>query len=548
MLTSFRERVEVEWKWLLLADPADLHLPHASQNAVPMPTSRKAKDLINATRKRIEEPPRPEEPFVEGGFVWAEFNHHALEANKIQAKVDFSKENQIWYYLGKNSTDARPQYTEDPRKKQHNCKSNFLDSIPRLALPPPPPRKSYGSTFSIHTTTPAPKTEKPYQYKPREPVPPAFVRSPFTAHQFVPKHSPYTAQQFEPKPSPSTTFLSHSQPMNRPTNFSTPSQPASSPSALPYYTFQHSPYIPPGQQAQRVRQTPQTQPTTPIPRQRPQQIPQRPQPHPTFETNQSTPQSSQFQQGTPQPALYFTNQSANPVQQSQSSTSRPTAGFAPQAGAQPACTPAALPKQQSVSRRPSLQRPTAPQTTHGHARNKSSVSSVNGRLALGSGQRFGTPPSSYGHARGDSMTKSPFSHGFSQPPGLGPSPSPQNSQLFQTQARARSSSLVSNISLNTPMTSSAIRPSSSASAQVLAGHLQSVVSPNPSKEPRPSVIQKYAFFQVHHNRLVPPTLSSLLYSNRKLQGLDEVQDSICPLGWVHQRIRGKFARAFDAVA
>jgi hypothetical protein len=90
LLTTYRDRVEVEWKWLLIPDPADLHLPRASQNAVPMPTSRKAKDLINATRRRIEELPRPEEPFVEGGFVWAEFNHHALETNKAQAKVDLS--------------------------------------------------------------------------------------------------------------------------------------------------------------------------------------------------------------------------------------------------------------------------------------------------------------------------------------------------------------------------------------------------------------------------------------------------------------------------
>ncbi|KAI0550413.1 hypothetical protein F4679DRAFT_573008 [Xylaria curta] len=431
ILTFSRERVEVEWKWLLLPDPADFHLPHASQNAVPMPTSRKAKDLINATRKRIEEPPRPEEPFVEGGFVWAEFNHHDLEVNKVQAKVDLSKENQIWYYLGRNSTDARPQYTEDPRKKQHNFP------------PPPPPRKSYGSTFSIHNTTPAPKTEKPYQYKPRDP--------------FVPKPSLYTAQQFEPKPSPSTTFFHHTPPTNRP-SFSTSSQSTPIPSPLPYYTFQHS-YGPPGQQVQRVRQTPQTQPSTSTSQQR------------------------------PQPAPYSTAQSATQTQPSQASMPRPATTFVSEASAQPACTPSVLPKQQSVSRRSSLQRPTPPQTASGHVRNKSSVSSHSGRLALGSGQRFGTPPSSYGHARGDSMTKSPFSHGFSQPPGLGPSPSPQNSQLFQTQARARSSSLVSNISLNTPMTSSAIRPSSSTSAQALAGHLQSVV-----------VIQKYAFFQVHHNR------------------------------------------------
>ncbi|KAI1156612.1 hypothetical protein F4825DRAFT_403397 [Nemania diffusa] len=491
------DRVEVEWKWLLLPDPADLHLPHASRNAVPMPTSRRAKELINATRKRIEEPPRAEEPFVEGGFVWAEFNHHDLEVNKVQAKVDLSKENQIWYYLGRNSTDARPQYTEDLQKKQHNCKSNFLDSIPRPALPPPPPRKSYGSTFSIHTPVPVPKTEKPYQYKPRDPLPPTYMRSTFTTHQFIPRPPTYTAQQFELKASTGgDNFFHHTQPVTRP-NYSTPTQPTPIPPSLPYYTFHPSPYI---QQTQRLHQKSQVQPTTPLSQQRSQQRPQKPQPHPTSQLSQTSQQSPQPQQATSQPIPYPTAQSTTPAQRSQPLVSQPTAVSIPQASAHAACTPPFLTNQQSVSRRPSLTRPTPTESGNGHTRNKSSVSSHSGRLGLGSGQRFGTPPSSYGHARGDSMTKSPFSHGFTQPPGLGPSPSPQNSQRFQTQVRARSSSLISNISLNTPMTSSAIRPSSSASAQPLAGSLQSAVSSNLTQEPRPSIIQKYAFFQMHHNR------------------------------------------------
>lgn len=505
LLTNSRDRVEVEWKWLLLPDPADLHLPRASQNAIPMPTSRAAKELINATRRRIEELPRAEEPFVEGGFVWAEFNHHDLEANKAQAKVDFSKENQIWHYLGRNSTDARPQYTEDPRKKQHNCKSNFLDSVPRPAPPPPLPRKSYGSTFSIHTPTPAPKTDKPYHYKPRDPLPPTHNSSPFTAHQFVPRPSPYTTQQFVPKPSTGNAFFHHTQPMTRPSNYATPSRPAPLPSPLPYYKFHHSPYIPPQPQMQRPHQTPQLQSTTPLPQQRPQQPSHKPQPHPTSELSQPSQQPPQLQHTTSRPIPYSTAPPVNPTHQPQPPVPRPAAAAAStsQADGHVAPTPPSIANQQSISRRPSLPRPAPTQNANSHTRNKSSVSSHSGRLAFGSGQRFGTPPSSYGHTPGDSITQSPFSHGFTQPPGLGPSPSPQNSQLFQTQARARSSSLVSNISLNTPMTSSAIRPSSSASAQALAGHLQSAVSSNFSKEPRPSVIQKYAFFQVHHNRFVP---------------------------------------------
>ncbi|KAI0198826.1 hypothetical protein F4808DRAFT_434582 [Astrocystis sublimbata] len=487
------ERIEVEWKWLILPEPADYHLPRASQNAIPMPTSRKAKDLINATRRRIEEPPRAEEPFVDGGFVWAEFNHHELEVNKLQAKVDLSNENQIWYYLGRTSTEARPQYTEDPSKRQHNCKSNFLDTIPRPVAPPPQPRKSYGSTFSIHTPVPAPKSQKPYQYKPRDPTPQTFIPSPFTAQQFVPKPSPFTTQQFEPSASPSTTSFQYAQYTNRPANFSTHPQPPI-PAALPYYTFQHSPYRPPAQQAQRARKVSHTQPSTPLPQQGPPQTPQGSLPQATHQ------HASQIQQATSQPTPNFTPQPAGLAQQPQSSAPQYTTSSFQQYGGQTAHT-TPVPGSQPISRRSSMQRPTPPRIATGHTRNKSSVSSHSGRFPLGSGQRFGTPPASYGHSRGDSMTKSPFSHGFSQPPGLGPSPSPQNSQFFQTQARARSGSLVSNISLNTPMTSSAIRPSSSsASAQALAGQLQSVVASAPSKELRPSIIQKYAFFQMHHNR------------------------------------------------
>ncbi|KAI8634498.1 hypothetical protein F5Y19DRAFT_413682 [Xylariaceae sp. FL1651] len=495
-LMTSRDRVEVEWKWLLLPDPADLHLPHASPNAIPMPTSRKAKEIINATRKRIEEPPRPEEPFVEGGFTWAEFNHHDVETSKAQVKVDLSKENQIWYYLGKNSTDARPQYTEDPKKSQHNCKSNFLDSVPKPPPPPPHPRKSYGSTFSIHTSAPGPKSEKPYQYKPRDPVPPAYVRSPFTAQQFVPK-PPHNAQQLPPKGSPYNTFFHHTpQPASKLLNHSTPQQPVSIPPPSPYYSFQQSPYVPRKQQTGRLQQTPQVQPPAQISQlQHPRQTTPKPQPYPPFQP------SHPVQQVTPQPAPQSTVQFVQPAQQSQSAPKLTAAYTTQQVAPSTTCNLTAVASQQSISRRSSLTRPTPPQSGSGHSRNKSSVSSHSSRFALGSGQRFGTPPSSYGHTRGDSITKSPFSHGFTQPPGLGPSPSPQNGQLFQAQARARSSSLASNISLNTPMTSSAIRPSSSASAstQVLAGHLQSIIS-DPPKEPRPNIIQKYAFFQVHHNR------------------------------------------------
>ncbi|OTB16377.1 hypothetical protein K445DRAFT_100358 [Daldinia sp. EC12] len=446
------ERIEIEWKWLLLPDPADFRLPRASANAIPMPTSRKAKDQINATKRVTEELPRADAPFVEG-FTWSEFNSCGC-SNKFQAKVDLSKDNQIWYYLGKTSTEARAQYTEDPKKPRHNIKSNFLETVPRPAQPTAQPRKSYGSTFSVQTpATTGARPEKPYQYKPRDPVTPSYVHSPFTARQFVPKPSPFTTQQYMPRP----PFY--------------PQQTVSKFVPAPQQTLQHTPQQP----------VPKPAPTTPNLQQNGSYTPQQ-------NTQKPIPTTQFINHYPPQP----------PVRQ-QTSTDQQSGQIIPQ---QTTPKPVSTPQQNGhtstqhpISRPAPISRPTPPQA--GHTRNRSSLSSQS--LAFGSDHRFRTPPFSYGGSRIDSSAKSPFSHGFTQPPGLGPSPSPQNGQLFQAQARARSGSLASNRSFDTPMTSSAIRPSS-ASAQSAIGEAKAPplqVTPKPA---RPSIVQKYAFFQVHHNR------------------------------------------------
>ena len=109
---------------------------------------------------------------------WAEW-HTAPEVTQRLLKVDFSKENRLWYYLGKPSTEARPQYTEDPAKPRNNPKSSFLDTV----KPPPPPvpafnRPSYPTSYPIKPAPIAvpPRTpmqqqiqpNRPYQYKPKE--------------------------------------------------------------------------------------------------------------------------------------------------------------------------------------------------------------------------------------------------------------------------------------------------------------------------------------------------------------------------------------------
>ncbi|KAK0119885.1 hypothetical protein ONS95_011315 [Cadophora gregata] len=176
------DRVEVEYKWLLVPDPADRRLQKPSAKAIPMPKSFKDKESLNTSKRQADDLPRADDPFVEGS-TWAEFKSEKIQRNPAQVKVDFSKENQIWFYLGKNSTEAKAQFTEDPANPRHNPKGHFLDTIPKPA--PVAARQSYSATYpsnlnpnasSISKTAPirppqpvanSVRSEKPYVYKPR---------------------------------------------------------------------------------------------------------------------------------------------------------------------------------------------------------------------------------------------------------------------------------------------------------------------------------------------------------------------------------------------
>lgn len=400
------DRFEVEWKWLLVPEPSDFRLQKASPNAIPMPTSRQAKEKINATKRAAEELPRAQDDFVEG-FTWAEFHTAENPTNKAQVKVDFSKDMQIWHYLGRTSTEARAQYTDDVAKQVHNSKSNFLDSIPR----PPPPVVT--RPWPVPYSTPS-KVDRPYQYKPKTPA--------------VPEYSPYNNQQQN-----STQFFASAQYGAQPQTYS--GQP---------YTAQEF--------------APNTLAAKPFPTSTSTFAPQPGQG--AFYANQSTPKTvPQHSQPTPNTApQQLQNRSGVPFQ----STPRST---------QP-------------------QKSSAPHSAPAHSRNKS--------LPFGTDPRY-RRTSTYGSARYDKGSSSPFSYGIMQPPGLGAAPSPQNGQVFQAQARERSSSAASTMSM--PMTSSSIGPPSSTSLGS-GGQPQVVKLPVPPRQqpPPPSVSQKYAFFQAYHNR------------------------------------------------
>ncbi|XP_044723912.1 jmjC domain, hydroxylase domain-containing protein [Hirsutella rhossiliensis] len=194
------DRVEVEWKWLLLPDPADFQLPKASAKAIPMPTSRKAQDQLNA-RRLHDDKPKKDDAFADG-YIWAEF-HLEPVTNKDQARIDFSKPDQTWHYLGKTSTDARAQYTEDPTRQRHNAKGNFLNTLPKPPKPAPAPKSAararppkvapvggYAYSFnhqpSAATSAAAGRLEKPYAYKPKTPIGPHLAPLTYAPQKFAP--------------------------------------------------------------------------------------------------------------------------------------------------------------------------------------------------------------------------------------------------------------------------------------------------------------------------------------------------------------------------
>ncbi|KAF5672448.1 dna damage-responsive transcriptional repressor rph1 [Fusarium heterosporum] len=184
------DRLEVEWKWLLVADPADYRLPKASEKAIPMPVSQKAKDKLK-TKRFDDGKPQKDDPFVEG-CTWAEFQLHPV-TNKEQLKIDFSKPDQIWHYLPKKSTDARAQFTEDPALQRHNPKGNFLSTIPKPAkAPKPAPAYTSRQTYQSPAPHPANRPDRPYVYKPRA-----------AAENNLPAMGSFTTQRFTPAaPSP----------------------------------------------------------------------------------------------------------------------------------------------------------------------------------------------------------------------------------------------------------------------------------------------------------------------------------------------------------
>ena len=152
MLTNvcYSDRIEVEYKWLLVFDPINSQLPVPSEMAKPLPA-----ELARKSRTTADDPssdkPKLDQPFCDpqSSFIWSEFNTCHRIRNAAQVRVDLSKPKKLWFYIGKNSTEAKAQYTGDLSKQIHNPEANFLDTVKPVppALPLPPPRRSYPASY-----------------------------------------------------------------------------------------------------------------------------------------------------------------------------------------------------------------------------------------------------------------------------------------------------------------------------------------------------------------------------------------------------------------
>ncbi|KAK4696602.1 [histone H3]-trimethyl-L-lysine9/36 demethylase, partial [Lecanoromycetidae sp. Uapishka_2] len=144
-------KVEVEYKWLLVFDPINSQLPVPSENAKPLPPELARKSRTTAEDPSINEGPKPKDIFCDSAsFRWEEFDTRKAFRNPAQVKIDLSKPETLWFYLGRNSTEAKAQYTGDLKKQINNPNANFIERVRLETLknaPPPIQRKPYVNPY-----------------------------------------------------------------------------------------------------------------------------------------------------------------------------------------------------------------------------------------------------------------------------------------------------------------------------------------------------------------------------------------------------------------
>ncbi|KAJ5082590.1 hypothetical protein N7532_011633 [Penicillium argentinense] len=134
-------------------------------------------------------------------YHWAEFETVDAARNQLAPPVTVSidRPEQIWYYLGAQSTENRAQYTHNPSVPVHNPRANFLDVVKSLGVA----GAARASKISPHHL---------FHYAPTAPAPP-FQQNLYAQHrpQLQHKHSFLNADtpHLSSRPPSSSASLQH---------------------------------------------------------------------------------------------------------------------------------------------------------------------------------------------------------------------------------------------------------------------------------------------------------------------------------------------------
>ncbi|EME48296.1 hypothetical protein DOTSEDRAFT_51495 [Dothistroma septosporum NZE10] len=186
-------RVELEYKYMLVLHPDDSVRPKPSAAAKPMPENMSKSNFSISNRQ--DGVPSQEEPFHDNPeFKWWDFyNYHTPPPGyqtvpfkaSLKYKIDVNAP-EIYYYLPGVSTEAKVFFTDKPGSQEITAKANFMDRVSVKQ-----PTFQYNASATKQAIAPAnvnsfsriqpnnnPNTptgarnEKPYVYKPKESVRP----------------------------------------------------------------------------------------------------------------------------------------------------------------------------------------------------------------------------------------------------------------------------------------------------------------------------------------------------------------------------------------
>lgn len=129
--------------------PTDSQL-HVSSSGLQALANQPKAEVRTTIDPRQREYPITREPFCgsDGPYTWAEFRTATVPRVREQVSVDITKPNVFWYYIGSTSTEARAQYTEDPRNPRHNIEGDFLKKTPSFrSTAAPSQRRSLPASY-----------------------------------------------------------------------------------------------------------------------------------------------------------------------------------------------------------------------------------------------------------------------------------------------------------------------------------------------------------------------------------------------------------------